>query len=198
MFHTSYLTLAHHSQASIDRKGSKFIGYAYVCSTESEAKNYLNTVKELHPKATHHCYAYIIGANKEAQRSSDDGEPSGTAGKPIFNALLSADITNVLVVVVRYYGGTMLGVPGLIEAYKAAAKAAIEANKIISQEIEEAMELSFDYTAMPVVMKLIKANKVTIVLQEIDNKCTLNIMVPKRILGTIIEALDGMVEVKKN
>lgn len=130
----------------LKEKGSKFIGYAYPVNTNQELKNVLKNIKELHPKATHHCYAFRLGLNGENYRVNDDGEPSGSAGLPIYNQLLANELTNILVIIVRYYGGTKLGVSGLVKAYKECTKATLESTKIITKELESEIEIQFNYT----------------------------------------------------
>ena len=129
----------------LKEKGSKFIGFAYPINNEEDIKQYLQKIYDNHPKATHHCYAYRLGINGENYRANDDGEPSGSAGLPIYNQLLAHDITNVLVVIVRYFGGTKLGVGGLVKTYKESAKLTLENTEIIVKELETRVELSFDY-----------------------------------------------------
>jgi len=129
----------------LKEKGSKFIGFAYPINNEEDIKQYLQKIYDNHPKATHHCYAYRLGINGENYRANDDGEPSGSAGLPIYNQLLAHDITNVLVVIVRYFGGTKLGVGGLVKTYKESAKLTLENTEIIVKELETMVELTFDY-----------------------------------------------------
>lgn len=129
----------------LKEKGSKFLGYAYPTNTEEEVKQALDKIKEIHPKATHHCYAYRLGLEGENHRANDDGEPSGSAGLPIYNQLLSHDLTNVLLVVVRYYGGTKLGVGGLVKTYKESAKLTLEHSEIVTKELENQIEINFPF-----------------------------------------------------
>mgnify|MGYP000736302304 FL=1 len=130
----------------LKEKGSKFIGFAYPVNSEEEIKQRLEKIYEDHPKATHHCYAFRLGLKGENYRANDDGEPSGSAGLPIFNQLLAHDITNVLVVVVRYYGGIKLGVGGLVKTYKESAKITLDEAEIITKELETTIEISFNYS----------------------------------------------------
>ncbi|PZU83382.1 MAG: hypothetical protein DI529_12750 [Chryseobacterium sp.] len=130
----------------LKEKGSKFIGFAYPVNSEAEIKERLNHLYEIHPKATHHCYAYRLGINGENYRANDDGEPSGSAGLPIYNQLLAHQITNVLVVVIRYYGGTKLGVGGLVKTYKESAKFTLEEAEIITKELESEIEIKFKFS----------------------------------------------------
>lgn len=130
----------------LKEKGSKFIGFAYPVHSETDIKEQLNHLYEIHPKATHHCYAYRLGINGENYRANDDGEPSGSAGLPIYNQLLAHQITNVMVVVIRYYGGTKLGVGGLVKTYKESAKSTLEQAKIITKELESEIDIKFKFS----------------------------------------------------
>jgi uncharacterized YigZ family protein len=141
----TYYTILNKSTAEFKDRGSKFISYCNSIASIDEAKLFLKEIKLLHPKATHHCYAYRLGLNKDIFRAVDDGEPSGSAGKPILNAIDSEEITNTIVVVVRYYGGTLLGVPGLINAYRLSAKNCLENAGKLLQEQMAYFELEFDY-----------------------------------------------------
>ena len=137
-------------------KGSKFIAYAFSVYSEGEVKEKLEEVKKLEHSARHHCYAYILYSNKSAQRANDDGEPSSTAGKPILGEILSNDLTNILIIVVRYFGGVKLGVPGLIRSYKTAASDAISKSTIITKTIKEHYQVDFKYPQMNDVMRIVK------------------------------------------
>jgi uncharacterized YigZ family protein len=168
MFNDEYFTLAQNAEATFKDKGSKFIAYSYTVSTEEECKMHIADLKKQHPTAGHFCYGYIIGALKQHQRANDDGEPSNTAGKPILNQLLSANVTNVLVVVVRYFGGTLLGVSGLINAYKTAAQAVIQASgKELNYRMHEAT-LSFGFDDTQQAMLLLKQHEAKINAQNYD------------------------------
>lgn len=156
MFSDTYYTLKQNSEGLYKDKGSKFIAYAWPVKNEEEIKRILDDLRKKHYDARHHCYAWALGPTRDAFRINDDGEPSGTAGKPIYGQILSNDITNVLIVVVRYFGGTKLGVRGLINAYKAAAADAIENNTKIEMLIREIYQLQFDYPLMNEVMKVLK------------------------------------------
>ncbi|MCX6209839.1 MAG: YigZ family protein [Bacteroidetes bacterium] len=151
-----YLTITQPSVAEYKDRGSKFIAYAYPIKLVDEFKVALKQVKELHPKASHHCFAYKIGLDNNTFRVSDDGEPSSSAGRPILNAIESKEITDVLIVVVRYFGGTLLGVPGLINAYKHTALLALQVTPIVQKPILNIYELQFDYTLKNNVMSIVK------------------------------------------
>ena len=129
----------------LKEKGSKFISYAYPVLDEDQVKQCLDEVREIHPKATHHCYAFRLGLKGELYRANDDGEPSGSAGLPIYNQLLGHDVTNILVIVVRYYGGTKLGVGGLVKIYKESAKEVLSMADIVEKELEEIIEIEFHF-----------------------------------------------------
>lgn len=139
----------------LKEKGSKFIGFAFPVNNESELKKALEKVRSEHPKATHHCYAFRMGLNGENYRANDDGEPSGSAGLPIYNQLLAHEITNVLVISVRYYGGTKLGVSGLVKAYKESAKLTLEEASIITKELEVEMEIQFNFNQQNLIFTLL-------------------------------------------
>lgn len=159
-------------------KGSKFLGFAFPCSSEDEAKIKLVELRKQHHLAVHVCYAFRFGAEKKEFRASDDGEPSNSAGPPILGQIQSFDLTNVLVAVVRYYGGTNLGVGGLIKAYRTAAKEAIENTEIIENEEQIQIEVSFSYEYLPLVMKLVKSQSCIIQEQLIQQNCLLKLSIP--------------------
>lgn len=154
-------------------KGSRFLGFAVHCKTESEAKQLIAAWRKEHHQAVHVCSALRLGSDKKHYRSSDDGEPSNSAGPPILGQILSFDLTNVLVAVVRYYGGTNLGVGGLIQAYRTAAKEAIEQADIIETEDKLVVEVLFNYDKMPDVMQLVKTAQLTVSEQQFELSCRL-------------------------
>lgn len=139
----------------LKEKGSKFIGFAFPVQDETELKEILEKVRTEHPKATHHCYAFRLGLKGELYRANDDGEPSGSAGLPIYNQLLANELTNILLVVVRYYGGTKLGVSGLVKAYKESAKVTLEEAEIITKELETKIEITFNFNQQNVIFTLL-------------------------------------------
>ncbi len=151
-----YKTIAKSGQSLYKVSGSKHIGQTHSVYSEEEIKSILADLWKLHNDATHICYAYRLGHKKDKFRINDDGEPSGTAGKPIYGQILSYDLTNILITVIRYYGGTKLGTGGLIDAYKTAAQQAIEASEIHFQNVRFHCNISFDYNLMPAVMKILK------------------------------------------
>jgi len=160
-------------------KGSKFFGYAFPMKTEEELTPYIDSLKQKHKSARHFCYAYQLGTETMRYRVNDDGEPSNSAGMPIYGQIQSFDITNVLVVVVRYFGGTKLGVGGLISAYKTSAKETLELCTIITKTINLQMELTFDYKNLNKVMRVIKEKDLEIVSQKLELDCKIIIQMPK-------------------
>ena len=153
-------------------------------------------MRSANPKANHFCYAYRLTPNRSVFRVSDDGEPSGTAGRPILNCLLSEDLTNILIVVVRYFGGTLLGVPGLINAYKNASIEAIKASKVISKTVNDVYEAHFEYLQMNDVMKLSKEENLQILAQQFDINCILKFEVRKAQLNQVLSKFDKIEGVK--
>lgn len=165
-----FYTIQNNSTSYFVDKRSKFYGFAYNVETEEEINEILSQVKKEHYKATHHCYAYRLGVNNlERYRINDDGEPSSTAGRPIYGQILSNNLTNILIIVVRYYGGTKLGVPGLINAYKTSASMVIENNKIIKKIIYNSIFFSYNYENINLAMKFIKDENLEIINQIYDN-----------------------------
>ena len=162
-------------------KGSKFIGYSFKVLNNEDVKQRLNDVKKLEYGARHFCFAYILGADKLDQRANDDGEPSNSAGKPILGQIVAFDLTNTLVIVVRYFGGTKLGVGGLITAYKTAAKECLSDALIIERHIKDIYQLKFDYEQLNFVMRIQKELDLTIEKQELELSCCVSFSVNKNI-----------------
>ncbi|WP_259183531.1 YigZ family protein [Sphingobacterium sp. BIGb0165] len=187
LFEDTYRTIDANYEGIFRDKGSKFIAYAFPFKSEEKLKDLLQEVKSLHPKARHHCWAYRLTPDRNVFRINDDGEPSGTAGRPILNALLSADITNIIVVVVRYFGGTLLGVPGLINAYKSATQDALDQAQIIERTVNDSYGLTFDYLNMNDVMRIIKEEGLEIEKHEFDNNCYLEFEVRKMQVNRVVE-----------
>lgn len=173
-----YTTIDKTGTAEYKDRGSKFIGYAFPVASTDQFKKELDRIKKEHPKATHHCFAYRIGLDGNQFRVNDDGEPSGSAGKPILGQLDSKELTNLAVVVVRYFGGSLLGVPGLINAYKTAASLVLQTIPKVQKTIEQNYRLQFDYTLINDVMNLIKQCNCTILKQEVQLFCLFTIGVP--------------------
>ena len=178
-------------------KASKFIGFVYPVKNDIEIKEKLAYLRNLHPKATHHCYAYRLGLDKNNYRANDDGEPNGTAGKPILGQIDSYEITNCLIVIIRYFGGTKLGVSGLMEAYKESAKQTIEATKIIEQKILNYYEVKCSYEKINSIYKIIHQLKATILHQDLDNLATFIITIDDNDIHALEAKLtDGQIEYK--
>ena len=169
----SYLTLAAPAEAVFKERSSKFLAYAYPVATEEQIRGILDSLRKRYYDATHHCYAWRLGAEGVAFRSNDDGEPSGTAGKPILGQMLSHEITDVLIVVVRYFGGTKLGVSGLIQAYRESAAAAIGAGEIVERTVDATLRVTFPYVSMNDVMRIVKEENPRVVGQDFDNSCSM-------------------------
>jgi uncharacterized YigZ family protein len=174
-----YYTIEKTGTAEFKDRGSKFIAYAFPIQTVEDFKIRLEGVKKEHPKATHHCFAYRVGTDKNTFRASDDGEPSGTAGKPILGQIDSNQLTNILIVVVRYFGGTQLGVPGLINAYKMSASLVLQVIPAVQKSVEINYLLEFDYTQMNDVMIIVKKFNCTVLQQELNLFCQLKIGIPR-------------------
>lgn len=189
MFDYTYHTIAGESEGIYREKGSKFIALAYPVKTEDDVKQRLSEVKKKYYDARHHCYAYILGPNKDAYRLNDDGEPSGTAGRPIHGQLLSKDVTDTLLIVVRYFGGIKLGVSGLINAYKTAAKDALENNTVVERFVEENYSVYFPPLGMNKVMQLLKRETVKITGQSYETDCIVNFTVQKRDADQLLDSL---------
>ena len=179
IFDDSYLEVVGSSIGLFKDKGSKFIAYAYSVKSEEDIKQRLAEVKKQEYAARHYCYAYILNPDKSAQRDSDDGEPSNTAGKPILGQLLSRELTNTLVVVVRYFGGVKLGVSGLITAYRAAASEALEDITIEKRFVKDVFTVYFKYPEMNNVMRMVKDNALEIINQDFELECALTFCVKK-------------------
>lgn len=173
-----YNTIGQPSMAEFKDRGSRFLAYAFPIRTTEDFKNHLQHLKKEHAKAVHHCFAYRLGLDMYNFRVSDDGEPSGTAGKPILGQIDSRELTDVLIVVVRYFGGTLLGVPGLINAYKTAAAMSLQLTPIIMKPVEINYRLQFDYTQMNDIMMLVKKYNCTITEQETQLFCNMKIGIP--------------------
>ncbi|WP_124640775.1 IMPACT family protein [Amniculibacterium aquaticum] len=157
----------------LKEKGSKFVGFAYPVNNEADVKDCLAKLYEIHPKATHHCYAFRLGLQGENYRANDDGEPSGSAGLPIYNQLLAHDITHVLLVVIRYYGGTKLGVSGLVKTYKESAKLTLEACEIVTKELETVLEVSFNFNQQNLLFTMLNKFDAKILDFDTQDLCTI-------------------------
>ena len=189
MFDDTYRTLAAPSEGLYKEKGSKFLAFAYPVSTLDHVKAHLDQLRKDYFDARHHCYAYILGPRKDAFRANDDGEPSGTGGRPIHGQLLSADLTDTLIVVVRYFGGVLLGASGLANAYKTAARDAIDHATIIEKTIDARYRLRFKYEAMNDIMRLLKDFDLKPMGQQFDLECSLEVLVRQSLSVRLYDAL---------
>ncbi|HTM64860.1 MAG TPA: YigZ family protein [Flavipsychrobacter sp.] len=191
-----YKTIEQPTTSDFRDRGSKFFAYAFPISDVQDVKTHLQALKKEHPKAVHHCYAYRIGTDGLQFRANDDGEPSGSAGRPILGQIDSAGLTNVLVVVVRYFGGTLLGVPGLINAYKTATTEALQKAAVIEKWIEDVVHVSFDYPVMGEVMYLLRQSEATIYSQELQLFCNVKAGIPRVHAATYLQKLSELRGVK--
>ena len=194
-----YYTIEQASVAEFKDRGSKFISFAFPITNTNDFKEKLAAVKKEHPKATHHCFAYRIGFDGTTFRVSDDGEPSGSAGRPILGQIDSKQATNVLIIVTRYFGGTLLGVPGLINAYKTAAALALQVTPLAQKPVLIHYKLQFDYTQMNDVMMISKQFDCLVSKQEMNLFCSLEIGIPKNRLDEVLYKLKDLrgVEIEK-
>lgn len=191
----TYFTIDNKAQGELKEKGSRFISILYPVYSEEEAMDKVKSVRKEYYDATHHCFAYIISKDKSIFRANDDGEPSYSAGKPIYNALLSKDLTNVLCVVVRYFGGTKLGVGGLIKAYRHCAEVAIENSHIIEKKVMLSYKVSFSYQMMNEVMKILKQYSLKPQNNFFEENCSLEFEIRKSLKKEILDKfslIDGV------
>jgi uncharacterized YigZ family protein len=194
-----YKTIEKPSVAEYKDRGSKFLAYAFPIESADDFKKRLKQLKEEHPKAAHHCFGYRIGVDGNNFRSGDDGEPSGSAGKPILGQIDTKELTNIAVIVVRYFGGTLLGVPGLINAYKTSASLALQLTGIVQKSVLAYYELHFDYTLMNDVMLVVKRFGLSVLKNEMQLFCRMEVGIPAENLDFCLEKLKDMhaVEVKQ-
>ena len=185
-----YNTITQPVVAEFKDRGSQFLAYAYPLSSVDEFKLKLKALKEEHHKAVHHCFAYRLGVDGNTFRVSDDGEPSGSAGRPILGQIDSKELTNVLIVVVRYFGGTKLGVSGLIGAYKESAAEAIRAAEIVERTVDTVVEVEFSYLAMNDVMRVVKEEQPRVLTQQFDNLCRMTLAIRQSLAGGMIGKLE--------
>lgn len=188
MFDDTYKEIESSTIAIYKEKGSKFIAYSFVINTEDDVKAELKKVKKLEYAARHYCFAYILNPNKSIQRTNDDGEPSSTAGKPILGQILSHDLTNILIIVVRYFGGVKLGIPGLIRSYKTATSDAISNATIITKTIKNYYEVIFKYHNINNVMKLVKKFNLDVISTDFKTESKLIFAVEISKASTIVKA----------
>ena len=196
MENDTYKTLSSPSEETLFKeKNSKFFGYAFPVNSEDEVKPLLEEIKKQHHSARHWCYAFQLGTDKVYYRANDDGEPNNTAGMPIYGQIQSFGVTNVLVVVVRYFGGVKLGVGGLISAYRTSAQMALEASDIIEKTINIQYTLKFGYIVMNKVMRVIKEKNLEIVSQKMEMDCEITIATRKKNAPMVLEAFENLYEV---
>lgn len=191
----TYKTLGSAAEGLYKEKGSRFLAFAYPIASDGEVKELVGAIKKKYYDARHHCYAYRLGAEGEQFRAVDDGEPSGTAGRPILGQLLSAELTNTLIVVVRYFGGIKLGVGGLIQAYKEAAADAIAAAEIVEKTVDAHYKIEFPYIVMNDVMKIVKDLEPRIIEQTFEMNCEIVLAVRRRdeqVFGSRIDDVEGV------
>ncbi len=183
----SYKTITNTAQAEFKDRGSRFIAFAFPVQSADDIKRCLQQLKKDHPKAVHHCFAYRLGTEGQQYRANDDGEPAGTAGKPILGQIDSKQLTDTLVVVVRYFGGTLLGVPGLINAYKTATALVLQLVPLVQKAVMVPVIIDFDHAQMNEIMRQIKAFQVLVLQQEINLFCRVNVHVPKANFDAFME-----------
>jgi uncharacterized YigZ family protein len=180
LFTDTYKTITEVSKGIYKEKASKFLSFAFPVTTEEEVKKILQDLRKEYFDANHHCYAYQLGYDKSAYRVNDDGEPSGTAGRPIYGQIQSFDLTNILIVVIRYFGGTKLGVSGLIRAYKVSACEALESAAIVEKQVYDHYRILFHYDIMNEAMRFIKENHLNIIAARYELECELEVSIRKR------------------
>jgi uncharacterized YigZ family protein len=195
-FKDTYKTIAYPSEEILFKeKNSKFFGYAFPIDSEEQVKPLIEPLRKRHFNAVHFCYAYQIGTEKITFRANDDGEPSNSAGMPIYGQIQSQELTNVLIVVVRFFGGTKLGVGGLITAYKTAAQMALEATSILEKTIDIHYLIAFDYKNMNKVMRVIKEKNLEIIAQKMEMSCEIEIAIRKKNATIVLDTFENMFEV---
>lgn len=187
LFDDTYRTIELPAEGIFRDRGSKFLAYARPLPDEGELKNILHGLKSEHPKANHHCWALRLGTDRSVFRVNDDGEPSGTAGRPILNTLLSKDLTNLVVIVVRYFGGTLLGVPGLINAYKSATEDALAHAKIVEKTLNDVYRVDFAYPQMNDVMRIVKEDDLSVISQDFDLNCSITVGIRKKSVNQVLD-----------
>lgn len=194
----SYLTLAEPVRSALRERSSKFLAFAYPVTDEEQIRERLDALRKEYYDATHHCYAWRLGPRGENFRANDDGEPSGTAGRPILGQLLSREVTDTLVAVVRYFGGTKLGVPGLIAAYRESAAEVLDEARIVERTVDRTVRLTFPYLAMNDIMRIVKEEQPAIEEQRFDNLCTMRLRIREscadRLIGRLAKAEGATIE----
>ena len=195
-FVDEYLTISEPSQGLFKDRGSKFLAFAYPVANEQEIKQIQEQLRSEYHDARHHCYAYMLGPEKLVYRANDDGEPSSTAGKPILGQIRSFDLTNILIVVIRYFGGTKLGVSGLIHAYKTASEEALKSANIIKKTLHDIYELKFEYPLMNDVMRILKEENIDQVDQKFELSCSVWISLRKADTEKVLSKFDRIDNLK--
>jgi uncharacterized YigZ family protein len=194
----TYFIISSPSEGMYKEKGSKFIAVAIPVFSEDEVKEQLLNIRKKYFDARHHCYAYVLGADKKNFRSNDDGEPSGSAGKPILNQIYSAELTNILVVVVRYFGGIKLGVSGLVNAYKTAAREALQVATIVECTVDDVYSIHFTYPLMNDVMRILKEEMLQPTLTRFEIECYLELRCRKTQVNRVVERFSQIYGVNVN
>ncbi|MGC9374282.1 MAG: YigZ family protein [Bacteroidales bacterium] len=195
-YNDEYLTISKPSEGLFKDRGSKFLAFAYPVSSEEEIKTIQEQLRNQYHDARHHCYAYMLGPEKKVYRANDDGEPSGTAGKPILGQIRSFHLTNILIVVIRYFGGTKLGVGGLIHAYKTAAEEALNHAKIIKKTLHDIYELKFDYPQMNEIMRIMKEENIEQIDQNFELTCSITLALRKAEVKKVLSKFDRVEKLK--
>ena len=185
-----YRSISGPGQGVYREKGSKFLAFAFPVNSEDQVKTILEDYRKEYHDARHHCYAWRLGPEKDRFRTNDDGEPSGSAGKPIFGQIQSRDLSDIFILVIRYFGGTLLGVGGLINAYRSAASDALDHTRIIERKVYDQIRLEFDYTRMNEVMRMVKEFELEFLDQVFDNRCALTLNVWKRLNSRVVDKLN--------
>ena len=191
----TYLSISTDSSGQYKEKGSKFLAFAFPVESETEIKRKIDILKKQFYDARHHCYAYILGQDQSNYRAGDDGEPKHSAGDPILNQIRSQNLSDTLIIVVRYFGGTKLGIPGLIHAYKTSSRDALNNNKIIKKTVSKQIDVSFSYEVMNDVMRLAKEPGIKILEQQFTDKCHMRLSVRKSLSDQIRNRLTSIKEV---
>ena len=192
----TYRTISEKTEGIFKDKGSKFFAFAFPVGTVEETKEIINSLKKQHHNARHHCFAFRIGSKEEIYRMNDDGEPSGTAGKPIYGQILSNELTNILIVVVRYFGGILLGTSGLINAYRSAAADALDKAEIIVKTLEELITINFDYDDMNKVMRIFRDEQLEQLHPVYNERCEISLKIRKSDTSRIKKRLETISSLK--
>ena len=188
----SYLTIEAPAEALYKDKGSRFLAFAYPVANEEQIRDRVDALRKKYFDATHQCYAWRLGPSGDSFRAVDDGEPSSTAGRPILGQMLSRNVTNALIVVVRYFGGTKLGVPGLIAAYRESAAAALDASSVVERTVDAVLEIGFGYLVLNDVMRIVKEMQPQVLAQLFDNACTMTLAIRSSAYELLRERLAGV------